>query len=142
MTNTQIVSLYETSNISVEDIAENFELDTKAIKMVLLSGSPKYRRALKVKDETFDDSEVAYAKQVMTQLLDCDVENVKYRAAKYVIDESKGRNDIKNVQNTNINVNLIINDQMKRALSAANNAINMKPLKASDEQIHELELVN
>lgn len=125
MTNQQIISLYETNNIAVQDIAENFELDIDMVKLALMSGSSKYRKLVKSKDETFDNDTVDYAKQVMTDLLDCEVENVKYRAARYVIDESKGRNDIKHIQNSNINVNLIISQQMQRAFEAANNA--MKP---------------
>src|SRR2546430_16252446 len=117
MTNTQIVELYERGDMSIEDIAKEFSLEVEAVKMTLISGSTKYRRALKEEKELFTKSDLEAASQIMSSLLYAENEAVRYRASRFIINEKCGRNDVKELQNVNLNVNLI-NMQLSKAREA------------------------
>lgn len=142
MTNSQIVSAYENSNISVDQLAEVFDLEIGVVKMALNSGSRKFRQNLKESTEYFDKKDVDFARDAMVGLLQCEIDAVRFRSAKYILDEKKGRNDVKELSHTNINVNLI-NVQMQRAIEAADRAKQIKGVhKDVIKQELELTLAN
>lgn len=121
MTNQQIVSLYEGSGLSLKELSEVFSMEEETIKLALVQGSSKYREELKKDPTLFNDGDLQSAVMTMTQLLTAEEEGVKFRAAKFIINEKMGRHNIKNVQQLNINVNLF-NDKMKKAKLAADRA--------------------
>lgn len=112
MTNQQIVKLYEDSNLAIEELASVFSIEPEAVKLALVNGSTKYRAELKKDPSLFTEADLDSAVMTMNQLLTAEQEGVRYRAAKFIINEKKGRHDIKNVKNLNLNVN-IFNDQMR-----------------------------
>lgn len=127
VTNTQIVTLYEKSGLSITELAETFNMEEETIKLALVGGSAVYREQLKSDPSLFNDHDLQSAVITMSSLLTAEQENVKFRAAKFIINEKLGRhNSLKNVQKLNINVNLIA-DQMKRAKEAASQTVN-KPI--------------
>lgn len=140
MTNAQIVSAYDNSDISVDELAQAFDLEIGAVKMALNSGSKKFRENLKTSEEYFDKTDVDFARETMVGLMQCEIDAVRFKSAKYILDEKKGRNDVKELAHTNINVNLI-NIQMQRAIDAANKAKQIKGVH-KDVIKQELELVH
>lgn len=118
LTNNQMISLFEDSDIGVEDIAEQFDCEVESVKMALASGSSKYREMVKKGDETFGEDTLEAAKRAIGYLIeDSDCDSVKLKAAIYVVDESKGRHTVQNFTKNVFNVNMI-NDQMRRANEA------------------------
>jgi hypothetical protein len=119
MTNQQIVTLYENSGLSLEELSQVFSMEAETIKLALVQGSAKYREELKKDPALFNDGDLQSAVMTMTQLLTAEEAGVKFRAAKFIINEKMGRHNIKNVQQLNINVNLF-NNQLKKAKEAIN----------------------
>lgn len=119
MSNEQIVSLYEGAELTVEELANEFcDGNVTLVKMALIAGSSKYRSlARKSKDETFTDADFEEAKFIMKSCLFAENEAVKYRAAKYIIDDKRGRHDLTVVKDANVNVTLV-NLQLQRAMKA------------------------
>lgn len=89
----QIVTLYEQDEIAPEMIAEMLELDSTAIKTALMQNSPRFRKDVKDGVKEFTETDYTRAKQVIANLLDSENDSVRLRAAKFVVDENKGRND-------------------------------------------------
>jgi hypothetical protein len=119
----QIVTLYEDVGMSPEQIAEDQDMSIEVIKLALSQHSRVYRNALIENDECFSTDEYNAAKQAISSLVYADDESTRFRAAKFIINEKKGRNDI--LMNKNgkvlgqngigsINI-LVINQQMARA---------------------------
>lgn len=128
MSNSQIIALYENDGLSPEEIQSAMpEYSIEAIRITLANNSAKYRRAIKKNSDLFNDEDLEMASGVMRELMiTCDVPAVRYRSAKYVIDEKKGRHDkMKAGDMGNININLI-NLQLTNA---------QKALKRAREQI-------
>ena len=110
MTTEQIIRLYEDDNISVEELAEAFpELNIEAIKIALANGSSKYRKAVVKDSQMFGEDTFEAAKTVMASLIYAEEPTIKYRAAKFILNENKGRHDLKDMKSNNLfgNVNLI-----------------------------------
>ena len=129
MTNQQIITAYERDGLTPEQIAEAFpDLDVEAIKMALAGGSVKFRKEAKKNKDLFDDDEMEMARMTMSRLCMAEEGGIAYRAAKFIINEKKGRHDTKNLHNMNINVNLL-NVQMRRekAEKAISNYKNPEP---------------
>ena len=114
----QCVALYS-QGINVEDIGEELNLEKEAVKLVLTQHSPEYRSAIKKNSDTFTDQDYELAKEALKSCLWSEEDSTKFRAARFIINEIKGRNDvIKNLQQVNsINV-LVINSQMRKAKAA------------------------
>jgi hypothetical protein len=123
MTNVAIVKLYEEDNLPVEDIALAYGLTKEQVELALAQGSVKFRAAVKKDPTLFSDSTFNIAAQTMEQALyaehpDGTIDyNTRVRAAKFIINEHKGRHDIKAVQGLNINVSNF-NVQLKNAMEA------------------------
>ncbi len=117
MLNCQIVELYENSDLEPIAIAEALNLEEESVKMVLISNSSKFRKNSKKNSLLFTDDDFQMAKARMSQLIWSEKDNVSYKAAKFVLYENLGRNDIQTMKLLNVNVNLI-NTQMKQAKEA------------------------
>jgi len=118
MLNVQIKELYDKSDMQPDQIAEALSVDEHSVKMVLMGSSSKFRNEVKKNPSLFTQDEFDMAKQRITSLVFAENENVAFRAAKFVINENKGRHDLQHVKNLNVNVTLL-NDQlvnMKKAI--------------------------
>ena len=134
--NHQVVTMYEELRCTPEEIAHGLDLDLQAVILTLATNSKKYRLD-KTKEQKGEDAkvvtgdvvlyqsdEVNEAAEVIASLMrHSEDEHVRMRAATFVINESKGRHDVKTVKNLNINVNFI-NEQMRRAREAKERARN------------------
>lgn len=119
--NQQIVAAYEKCGLTVEDIAENYELEPEAVKLALLSGSHKYRMEQKALEEggvtpadvTADEmAEMLSIIKSIAREQRYDNPAVAEKAAKFVYNEGKGRNNVVSAMaNNGINV-LVINQRL------------------------------
>lgn len=135
MTNEQIVVLYESSGLTIDELSQTFELPHEVIKIALASRSSKFHKDVKKDKTLFDESALDEAVMVMRQCLYAEESSTKIRAAKFIINEAKGRHDISNVKNLNgINLNLI-NIHYKQALEAKNKAKGIQTPSVSQELI-------
>lgn len=119
--------------MSPEEIAAEFNYELEAVKMILLSGSSKFsdkalteaneRDAAEAKGnayagDTFTPADYNAACRTMTGLLDSEIDAVRYRAAEFVIDECKGRRDLKALKDAGGFNITIVNETMARARAA------------------------
>lgn len=135
MTNEQIVTLYESSGLTIDELSQTFELPHEVIKIALASRSAKFHKDIKKDKTLFDESALDEAVIVMRQCLYAEESSTKIRAAKFIINEAKGRHDVANVKNLNgINLNLI-NIHYQQALAAKNKAKGIQTPSVSQELI-------
>jgi hypothetical protein len=89
---TQILTLYK-QGLSAEAIAEALELDVIGVKGVLASYVSDNK--LQKRGDTFTDDEFTRARDVLASLIERDdIDNfLRFRCARFIIDENKGRND-------------------------------------------------
>lgn len=117
-----ITALYE-GGLSVEQIATDQELEVVSVKAALLQGSAQYRKEIaQVQDEgggsVFTSSEEELARKTIVELMTCsDVDNVRFRCARYLRDDHKGRLDVNKINKLNINVT-VFNETLQRARQA------------------------
>lgn len=134
----EIQTRYEELGMAIAEIAMDLGYDEDAVRLSLTQNSASYRNTLRVGDERevqiFNQLIEGRAARVMEQLLDSDDDQVRYRAAKFVIDERKGRNDaavkgLKAAQNLGLGV-LQLNEALRKArasrLLAASGSIEVK----------------
>lgn len=117
--NQQIVAAYESDpNITFDTLCQAFpDYDPAAIKIVLAAGSPKFQ-ALQKKaegDQYFNSDVAELAVATMASLLSD--EKHAFRAAKYILDDRKGRHDIRALKNVNI-IKIDVAERMKKAKEA------------------------
>lgn len=117
--NLQIVNAYEELGLSTEEIAAALDYPLASVKMVLASESSKYRIASQRNDaDTFTDQDKEEAKLVMLSLMrSSDADAVRYRSARYVLDDKAGRLDVNKLAGTNISIS-IINERLAEARKA------------------------
>lgn len=119
--NDQIVSLYESSGgtLTLEELAEAFDVKVQTIKIALLNGSPLYKSKVKEGTEEFSNDDKEAAKSVLRSLMiSADSDVVKFRAANLIFDETTGkRKALGTAKNMNFSVTLI-NQQMVAAEKA------------------------
>lgn len=112
-----MISAYE-QGMSVEEIAENMEFETTAVKAALYQGSQLYRdRSKKDIDLKFNESEQEQAKRAIIRVMQSsDDDYLILRAAKYIRDDAEGRldNPLKGLKTMNVNV-IAFNEQLIRA---------------------------
>jgi hypothetical protein len=133
MTNLQIVSLYE-KGLTPEEIQTAFpELSIEAIQMALAAGSVDYRADVRKGEQLFPEETKKAALMTMTQLLYAEEATLRYRASKFIINETEGRHNIVNnlQKGGNINVN-IINVQLQKAQEALKRAKSIEPKPAPE----------
>ena len=117
-TDAQIKTLFELEGLKPEDIATGMGMEVEAVRHSLACNSVEFRKQLKQDDVLFTKSDAELAAQVIKNLLHSDIDAVRLKAARFTIDEHKGRNDVKNVQtNLNININLL-SDSIRKAKAA------------------------
>ncbi len=134
LSNDQIVALYDKSGISVDKIAELFELPQDVIIMALAGKSSKFREDYKDDECIFPKDTQKLAAAVMSECLHEQDANIRIRAAKFIINEAKGRHDVSNFKNLNVNVN-ILNDHYSKAMAAIQKS---KEQKVVEEQLIEV----
>lgn len=106
--------------MSPAEIATALDYEESSVKLVLASASTVYRQrhAKGSAEETFSVNEYDLARRTMSELLEtAENEAVKYRCAKYIIDETKGRNNINPLAGVQVNIN-VLNETVKRAREA------------------------
>ena len=131
----QVISMYELASMSPNDIAEQLGYDLLAIKTTLASHSRIYRERMNQgdlacdsqgvvtqvkKEEDISDYEMSLLKQRMLDIALNDSEEqvaTSFRAAKFLFNEKKGRNNVDGVKGLNVNIN-ILNQGLQQAREA------------------------
>ena len=110
--NTQIRVAFEEAGMTPIEIADEFQMEVEAVKLALEASSSAYRKQC-VKQPEEEDETLAVIRRIM--LVNADENpNVALKAAKYLRDEKKGRNDAKAGMNKSaggINV-IVFNDML------------------------------
>lgn len=124
--NAQIVAAYEVCNLTPEEISREYGYDLTAVKMVLTQCSRQFvnqfcgRDASKEEDK---EADALFTKEDMRNAADvyrtlsreAESEVVRLKASEFIINERKGRNDVKVIQNApKVNI-VMINEQIIRA---------------------------
>lgn len=139
--NQQIVAAYETCNLTVEQIAENFEMNETAVKATLISGSPKYRRAMREAEagESLDVS--SEETKAMLDIIKgiaheqrTSMPGVALRAAQFVFNEGKGRNNLQGLNTTNLNV-IVVNQKLQGMKAARERVMKIAQRSSQDENV-------
>lgn len=137
--NSQIIAAYEDLGMSPDEIAQDQDLDVSAVKSVLIQFSTKFRKDIKV-DESLDftEDQVKRATDVILHLAQySEDESLRFRAARYIRDDKKGRLDvIRSMTGLNINV-LTINEQMQKAIAAVNKSKGIVDIDSMPKLIEE-----
>lgn len=126
MTDQQIVTLYESSGLSVEEIADSLQMDKEVITLALAGNSAKFNKLAKKDNALFNEKDEERAVMVMRNCLYSEDPNTQFRAAKFMINERKGRHDVLGgIKSLKVNV-YTINEQLKKGYQA---------IAASKEQV-------
>lgn len=135
--NEQIISAFEQSDeISLDMLFAAFpNYSPEAIKLILASGSVKYRKMIKKDPQIFDDQTEEMARMAMLGLLGSNEGHLVFKAAKYVLDDRKGRHDVKSYKNLNVNI-ISIEERMNRARKALANS---KAMQLKEQPIIDIE---
>ncbi len=140
--NWQVITAYEQDDLTPEEIASEYGYETETVKMILLNGSKKFYAQvsaeqgavdsdtesggvsvpIKFTGDTFTQSDYNIACRTMVNLLDSEIDAVKYRAAEFVIDECKGRRDLKALKDAGGFNITVVNETMARARAAIQRA--------------------
>lgn len=138
--NIQIVAAYEQAGLSPQDISEQFGWEVEAVKAVLMSCSPKFYKLVVAQQKATEDpspkiaseeaplfnaQEVDEAKRAIANLVtSTEDDHIKLMASKFVINEAKGRHDVKTLKHATFNISLI-NERMLKAKQVQQEAIEM-----------------
>jgi predicted nucleic acid-binding protein len=134
----EVVARYEDLAMRIEEIAADLTVEPEAVRVSLAQNSAQYRNELRMGEsgerQLFEDFAEKQAVRVMQDLLAADDEAVRLRAAKFIIDERKGRNDaavrgLKAMQNVGISV-----QQFNEALLRARRQRTLEAAKVIDVQ--------
>lgn len=132
--NQQIITLYDESGLSVEEIAQELDYEVVAVKAILSSYSEVYKSrnrkdTLTQEEEITDDEKAELLRRMKSIALYSEDENVAARLCRYLYDEKKGRNNIQTIGAGIRGLNVTVINQ---TISLANNAIK-KALKSSND---------
>jgi len=119
-TNQQIVTAYETLDMSAADISQEFDMEELSVKACLMQFSDKYRQATKkMVNNDFNDDELVEANQaIIATMRNTEDEHLRLRAARYIRDDKKGRLDILNgIGKMNVNI-VMFNERLLQARQA------------------------
>jgi len=114
---TQIVVAYEEAGLTPEEIAADLEMDVTSVKLALAQNSRVYKKALGQEVEVVSDAEVSEMHSIIKSIAvsqQFDNPGVALKAAKWIIDEKKGRNDAKVNTTNKINV-VVFNEKLASA---------------------------
>ena len=115
---TQIKTLYETGAAPME-IAQQLDLETTVVELAIAKNNGAYRKELITQDD------VALCIEAIKEVALYERENPRARveAAKFIINEAKGRNDPKGFgEIKNINV-IVVNDRIRKMKDARARAL-------------------
>lgn len=87
---TQVVAAYEQLGLTVEQIAEQMEMEVGQVKSLLYQLSTRYKQELGGSIDNTDELVKLY--EDLARSSPCDA--VREKALRFLIDEKKGRNDI------------------------------------------------
>lgn len=106
--NLQIAECYDSLGMSPEEIASDMGLETAAVKLALSQSSAKFRSEAKKDPEiNFSESEQELAKRTIASLMqNSEDDHLRFRAAKYLRDDSKGRLDLTSSKTPKLNVSI------------------------------------
>lgn len=129
----QIQVAYRELKLTPEQIASDFGYELAAVKLSLAKTCPEIvetkrvvpefgMTAVKVEEPLFTGDHLKLARDTILNLAaESDVDAVKLKAAIFVINEAKGRNDVKALVDATAGSNVaLINDIMQRAREAMN----------------------
>lgn len=134
--NTQVVAAYETSGLTPEEISDSLDLDLLAVKSTLTMESSKYRKATKedVTDDELDEFFGIVKDLARSSAVKVNHPTVTYKAATFLINEKKGRNDpraaLRALQGSGISITFI-NDRLEgmKQAKARTQALQQKSLE-------------
>lgn len=132
--NQQIVTAFEETGMTPEEISQELGYELAAIKSILMQSSSVYRKICR-KDEdadtNFTEEEHTMARQVIANAARySEDENLKFRAACYIRDDKKGRLDTIKA-NTGLNINVVMfNEQIAKARKAKDRALEGRVIEA------------
>jgi hypothetical protein len=115
--NQQIVVAYEEAGLTPEEIAADLEMELTAVKLALAQSSATYRKAIGKETEDISDNEVIEMKEIIKGIArtqQFDNPGVALKAATWVYNEKKGRNDLQVMRDNQVNV-VIFNERLSRA---------------------------
>jgi hypothetical protein len=125
---TQLKAAYEVNGMSPSEIAIDQGFQEKAVKAKLMQISAKYRKDCGKEDEdstalNFTLSEAEEMKGIVLNVArTTEDDNLRFKAATWVLDDKKGRKDaVKAIQNGPVLNMLTINEFFARAREGANN---------------------
>jgi hypothetical protein len=138
-----IVSLYEVSGLTVEQISETQGYDVISVKACLMTNSILYREAVKQEAEVgFTDTEEQEAKKVIGEIMkDEEVDaHTRLRAAIFVRQDKRGRLDtgkksLSDIRKVNVTI-IQFNQQLNRATEARQRAMAMPKVREAIEVNH------
>jgi hypothetical protein len=125
---TQIKTAYEVNGMSPKEIADDQGFAEESVKAKLMQISAKYRKDAGLEDEAesalnFSISEAEEMKGIVLNVArTTDDDNLRFKAATWVLDDKKGRKDVvKALQNGPVLNLLTINEFFAKGREAANN---------------------
>ena len=123
---TQIKVSYEVNEMTVEEIAQDQDMEIIAVKAALMNSSPKYRKdcgveSLEENDHNFSNNELDCINKIIVETALCAETpdgSIDWRtrldAAKYIRDDKKGRKEVvKQLANNTFNL-FQFNEQMAK----------------------------
>lgn len=117
----EIVTCYETLGMTIEQIAEDTGAEIAAVKAILLQCSSTYRKDAKSDDKlNFTEDEAEACKKIIMGIArHSEDEHLQFKAARYVLDVKTNRIEAGKQLNTVTFNAIYFNEQMQRALKAA-----------------------
>lgn len=140
---TKIKTCFEDLGMSIEEIAQDEELELGAVKAALMQCSPRYRNEAKEKvDLGFSEQDQLVAKQMIAEIAaTAEDDHTRLRAAQYIRNDAKGRLDLGAKNTPQINV-LIFNEALARAQKQMRAARGFRDEKSDRPDVIELKPVN
>lgn len=134
-----ILKQYDEHNMSIEDIVAEAdgEYEVESVKAVLAQYSAKYRAAVRGNEKSIEDfsqDEGDMAKQAIASIMmSTDDDYLKFRTAKYIRDDKKGRLDVDKMGKLNIDI-MTFNIHIKQAKQARERTMGMIPASSRDSK--------
>jgi|KBSSwiStaDraftv2_1062776.scaffolds.fasta_scaffold06488_9 hypothetical protein len=91
---TRIVTAYETLGLNIEEISEQLDIDYDDVKVQLWENSKSYRNSLQNDSDTSEDKYQELLRMYETLARNSDVDSVREKALRNLINEYRGRNDL------------------------------------------------